>query len=94
MTVTPVLERTFLLHVGEVMIHSNSVIRAIHRARSGRTGKTRNDVTMVEPTPAATSAAAPLESGGATVLSRSIFLPLSVGMIRGRLSGFEKKAKT
>lgn len=95
MTVTPVLERAFLLTPdSEVMIPFEFGDPGDPPRAQGKNRKDAKRVTMVEPTPAATSAAAPLESGGATLLSCSIFVPLSVGMIRGRLSGFEKKAKT
>src|ERR1039458_8887660 len=40
-------------------------MRAIHCARRGRKGKTRNDVAIVEPTPAALSPALPGGGGGA-----------------------------
>jgi hypothetical protein len=35
--------------------HSNSVIKAIHRARKGRNGRGRKEVTISEPTPASES---------------------------------------
>src|SRR5579859_69399 len=67
-------------------------MRAIHEARMGRRGKTRNDVTMVDPTPAALSLG---ETGGAgTRFNASSLVPLDAGMIRGRFSGLEKKANT
>ena len=92
MAVVPILERPLGLHVGEVVVPFDSVMRAIHCARRGKKGKTRKVVTMVEPTPAANAPAG--SDVGATRLSPRIFVPLAAGMMRGRLSGFEKKANT
>src|ERR1039458_1959433 len=70
-------------------------MRAIHSARRGSIGKTRNDVAIVEPTPAALSPALPGGGGGAGFrLSAISFVPPEAGMIRGRFSGLEKNAKT
>src|SRR5579872_2618531 len=69
-------------------------MRAIHCTR-GRRGKMRNEVTTVEPTPAAASSAWPGGGGGVGFRMSSIsFVEVDAGMMRGRFSGLEKKAKT
>jgi hypothetical protein len=60
----PSLEWAFLLDVGKVVFHSNSVMRAIHCTRTGRKGNRRNEVVMVVPTPAACGGAAESDDGG------------------------------
>jgi hypothetical protein len=57
----------------------------------GRKGKTRKEVTIVEPTPAAFSLVSP---GGCVRFSTINLVSLEAGMIRGKFSGFEKKANT
>src|SRR5450631_1977757 len=69
-------------------------MRASHWARKGSRGKIRNEVLIVEPTPAALSPAGTVGLGGGMRWSAISFVPLDAGMIRGMFSGFEKNANT
>ncbi|MGD1080726.1 MAG: hypothetical protein ABR881_20585 [Candidatus Sulfotelmatobacter sp.] len=70
-------------------------MREIHFALTGRKGKTRKDVTIVEPTPAALSLVSPGSGSDVGIrLSTINFVLLDAGMIRSRFSGFEKNANT
>jgi len=93
--VMPTVERSFDLNTFEVMIPFNSVMRAIHRARKGSPGLTRNDVSSSEPTPAIVPEfGTPSLSGGGTSRRASMRVAVSGGMIRGRLLGSAKNRKT
>jgi hypothetical protein len=70
-------------------------MRAIQRTRIGSKGKTRNEVTIVDPTPAAFSLATPTAGfGGGIRLSSISFVTMAKGIMRGRFSGLKKNAKT
>src|SRR5271168_1422497 len=70
--------------------HSNSMIKAIHRARMGKNGMGRKLVTTSVPGPAKSGAA---PDSGAN-FSSTIFVLVFDGIMRGKFRGSAKKRKT
>lgn len=90
-TVMPLLEWTLVLHIGKVIIPFEFGDACDPPRAHRRKGTTRNDVTIVEPTPAALSPAMPAGRAAGVIRFRTISLAsLDAGMIRGRFSGLEK----
>src|SRR4029077_14518743 len=71
-------------------------MRTIQRARKGSGGKTRNEVTINDPTPARLVSLVdePRGVGGGTRAKRSRRVSVAGGMMRGRFRGFAKNRNT
>lgn len=93
--VMPAFERTFVLDIGEVVVPfefgdaGDSLCADRQKREDAERGRD------VDPMPADLSAGSPVGgAGGGMRLSAIRFVWLAAGMMRGRFSGFEKKAKT